>query len=221
MERLISSEIDKAKGRYIRVLEIGSYAGGSATIWANAIRLKNNSNGLVACIDPWQTFDAFSQESRTVSQRITDAAQNRDKVLRLFQHNVRASLNSEIIKPFRGLCSQLVPLFSPDTFDFIYIDGQHSYQNVLQDLQNCSQVLKDGGILCGDDLELQEHEVDAENAKRLCDRDMIFDPKTGLEFHPGTCLAVAEFFGGMVSCYDGFWVMRKHPDGWTSCSIPL
>ena len=39
----------------------------------------------------------------------------------------------------------------PDNLDFVYIDGNHSYHGVLDDLGAWFFKVKDGGILCGDD----------------------------------------------------------------------
>ncbi len=36
-------------------------------------------------------------------------------------------------------------------FDWVYLDGDHSYEGVLRDLQSSYRVVKDGGIILGDD----------------------------------------------------------------------
>ena len=36
-------------------------------------------------------------------------------------------------------------------FDWIYLDGDHSYEGVLNDLNSSRRVVKDGGIILGDD----------------------------------------------------------------------
>lgn len=38
-----------------------------------------------------------------------------------------------------------------DDLDFIYIDGNHTYEYVLKDLNNYYKKIKEGGILCGHD----------------------------------------------------------------------
>ena len=42
------------------------------------------------------------------------------------------------------------------TFDLIYIDGDHSYEACLHDLKASARLLRDGGILCGDDFKPEE-----------------------------------------------------------------
>jgi SAM-dependent methyltransferase len=36
-------------------------------------------------------------------------------------------------------------------FDWVYLDGDHSYEGVLRDLQSSHRVVKDGGVILGDD----------------------------------------------------------------------
>lgn len=36
-------------------------------------------------------------------------------------------------------------------YDWVYVDGDHSYEGCLYDLQNVWDIIKDGGILFGDD----------------------------------------------------------------------
>jgi hypothetical protein len=42
-------------------------------------------------------------------------------------------------------------VFQEEYFDWVYIDGNHSYENVLLDLETYWPFVKVGGILCGDD----------------------------------------------------------------------
>lgn len=46
--------------------------------------------------------------------------------------------------------SDMLLLMKPE-FELIYIDGFHTYDNVLQELKLYSKLLKIGGIICGDD----------------------------------------------------------------------
>jgi predicted O-methyltransferase YrrM len=38
-----------------------------------------------------------------------------------------------------------------ETFDFIYIDGSHCYEDVKTDIKNCQKILKTDGIISGHD----------------------------------------------------------------------
>lgn len=41
-----------------------------------------------------------------------------------------------------------------DYFDIIYIDGDHSYDGVTNDLKESLRIIKNGGIICGHDYEM-------------------------------------------------------------------
>ncbi len=44
--------------------------------------------------------------------------------------------------------------FPADSFDMVYVDGDHGYHGVREDLVNCWRVLKNGGWLMGHDYEI-------------------------------------------------------------------
>jgi hypothetical protein len=62
------------------------------------------------------------------------------------------------IKFIRELSIKASENFSDNSIDFIYIDGNHSYKNVTEDLETFWSKVKVGGIMCGDDVyELSEN----------------------------------------------------------------
>ena len=46
---------------------------------------------------------------------------------------------------------QAVRTGSDDFFDFVYLDGDHSYEGVTKDLESWYPKLKKFGVMCGDD----------------------------------------------------------------------
>lgn len=57
-----------------------------------------------------------------------------------FRHNI-----------LRGSLPQLATSLPAHFFDLIFVDGDHRYESVIQDLSAASALLSPGGILCGDD----------------------------------------------------------------------
>ena len=45
----------------------------------------------------------------------------------------------------------------PDNLDFVYIDGDHSYKVVKEDLENYYPKIRKGGVLAGHDIDLGGH----------------------------------------------------------------
>ena len=103
-------------------------------------------------------------------------------------------------------------------YDIIFIDGSHHYLDVFNDITESERLLRSGGIICGDDLELLLKQCDQEFAKMNTQSDYIKDPRSGKYFHPGVTLAVGEFFGD-VSSFSGFWPMRLTSSGYQNISF--
>lgn len=219
MRAVINQEM-RRNGRQgeMRVLEIGSWAGQSAILWASEIA-SSGCSGRVVCIDPWMPFATKGQVGLNTATTTMDRVAARDKIFPLFWHNVKSSGLSEIILPLRGRSNDLLPLLKPLSFDLVFVDGSHAYSDFIIDLRLAATLLKEGGVLCGDDLELQREEVDATAAEKNREKDYVADPVSGLEYHPGVCLGVADFFRRSISCRDGFWAQRKTGDGWTDVHI--
>jgi predicted O-methyltransferase YrrM len=196
--------------RHARILEVGSWAGNSAILWADALDQLGLS-GVVVCVDPWMPYEASSAQAVPGGMR---APLEDGTIYRLFLHNVAAAGHGGTIKPFRGYSDEVLPALRDQAFTLAYVDGSHAYAQVAKDLDNCARLVVNGGLLCGDDLECQMHQVDEAFAREMKDHDYVTDPRTGVSYHPGVAMAVAEFFGGPVSCYEGFWAMRKQDDEW-------
>lgn len=196
------------KGAEIRVLEIGAYAGASAIEWATALMKHRVPGARVYSVDPWGRYLDLSR-NRRLPYRIMNHALASGKIFEMFNHNVAAAGLSAVCVPIKGDSADALARFGKDAFDLVYIDGDHKRDAVKADILRSVALLKDGGLLCGDDLELQFVDVDADYVRRNANDDLVVDPASGVPFHPGVTLAVAEFFERKITCYEGFWVVRK------------
>lgn len=196
------NRLAKLKGRQasersddFNILEIGAWAGVSTGIWGRAARLWN---GVVDVIDTWKATD-----SAPFAMRI---ATKGDRIFELFKHNIRAAGLSDYIIVKRGTSDDILPqiMASGKKYDLIYVDGDHAYSQVKKDLINCLPLLKKGGVICGDDLELQYEDSDVVFTQAHREDDYVNDPQTGLGYHAGVTTAVGEVLG-RVECQNGFW----------------
>ena len=105
------------------ILEIGSWAGGSAVTWADALRRFNSGNGLVVCVDPWQSYLKEEGTSGHVS-RIMEKALLTGEIVELFLHNIRSSGHEDVVRMIRASSDEFLPLRRPEAFDLIFIDGR-------------------------------------------------------------------------------------------------
>lgn len=219
MRNLAVNEIKKRSRTYFNILEIGSWAGNSAVLWADAIK-ECKAVGSVFCVDAWEPYVSRKEKNTiNIAPVVMNEALKKGEVFKLFLHNIKASGHIDIIYPIKGFSATILPFLKERSFDLIFIDGDHSFSGVKKDLENAQCLLIDGGVVCGDDLDLQYHEVDQNHTRENKERNMSIDPKTNKEYHPGVCLAVYEFFNQEVSANNGFWMMRKHGNSWQKILI--
>jgi predicted O-methyltransferase YrrM len=204
--------------RAVNILEIGSWAGGSAVIWGTGLQRYSSRGGKVLCVDSWRAY--FQQEEIKAPRAYADMenAMASGEIVLLFNHNIKSSGLDSFVLSARGRSAEVLPLLAPGTFDLVYVDGDHAYSAVKSDIENAKRLVADGGILCGDDLEMEADAVDEANAGANKERDFICDPRTGQWFHPGVTLAVSESIGGVAS-WDGFWAAQKNGGSWKTFEL--
>lgn len=207
--RLKSFALSSAQDNFeYRVLEIGSWAGGSTITFAGAIKKHNGGKGKVVAVDAWQSFHG-NEHVEKPSHVVMEKALKEGKIFNLFLHNIKSAGVADLVEVKRGWSRDVLTTLPMKYFDLIFIDGSHFYKDVLEDLRNSALLLKDGGVICGDDLELQFNEVDKSILMENKDNDTLRDPVFKKDYHPGVTLAVQEFFLQSVSVWKGFWAVRK------------
>ena len=105
------------------------------------------------------------EKSINVAPIIMNNALKKGQVLKLFCHNIKASGHQDIVHMMKGFSQDVLPSLRKDHFNIIFIDGDHSYSGIKKDLEMASQLLVDGGVICGDDLDLQWDEVGSKFCK--------------------------------------------------------
>ena len=204
-------------GRPLEVLEIGSWAGASALTFGQALARHNPTKGRITCIDPWQPFVDRSINPAGIHASMDDALAD-GTIFETFRQNMThlpAEVRHEVM---RGFSDKILPTLPRGSYDLIYIDGDHCYQAVHRDISNAIHLVADGGILCGDDLELQAHQVNAEIARANPSLDCAYATHLQQLYHPGVTLAVGELLG-RVTAWEGFWAMRKRGTQWEAVSL--
>jgi predicted O-methyltransferase YrrM len=200
-----------------QILEIGSWVGASALSFAQGLELHNNIQGTITCVDAWKPF--FNRETHNDDVYVKmEQALSSEAAYQLFTHNINTLPKTITCQHLRGQTDTILPLLRENTFDIVFIDADHAYTPVLRDIKNSLALVKDGGIICGDDLNLQLHDVDKDNTIKNAEADFIKDVKTNRNYHPGVTLAVAEVFGE-VSVWGGFWAMQKEGQEWKKISF--
>src|SRR5215470_6773181 len=119
-----------------------------------------------------------------------------------------------------GDTRKVLPKLPGAEFDIVYIDASHLYESVRADIHDAKRLIRDGGIICGDDLELQRTDLD-ECEHRMAvalTKDFVHSPKADSNYHPGVTEAVAVEFGE-VSSWEGVWATRKLGSQWARVEL--
>ena len=126
-------EVGSYLQRPLKMIEIGSYMGESAMMFATSHLFSK-----ICCIEPFHGYEEFNDIMEYTWKQVE----------RQFQHNTHPF---ESIKLYQGLSYDLVDSFEDDTFDFVYIDGSHEYESVKRDIQLYLPKLRKGGVIAGHD----------------------------------------------------------------------
>jgi len=123
-----------------RGVEIGVFKGQFSR------QLLENWDGTLYMVDPWRPLgDEYIDASNHKNHM--DAYQETMDNIRGFED--RAFM-------FRGLGELVVDVFEDNSLDFVYIDGNHAYDWVKQDIQLWWPKLKKNGLLMGHDYILMD-----------------------------------------------------------------
>ena len=143
----------------LRFLQIGAFTG-DASVWLidNVLTAKNS---VLEDVDIWTGSDEEEHK-----------AMNWSDVERVYDS--RIVFRPNVIK-YKMDSKEFLRSIEEPTFDFIYIDGDHTAEGVIQDAVLSWRLLKPGGIVAFDDY--------------------LWEDPRGIEFQPGWSI---DYFVGLV-----------------------
>ena len=124
--------------KHLKGIEIGVYEGDNAAKILNFLNIKK-----LYLVDPWREYVNNLDYGKIVDNQKTQD-ERYEFVKKRFQKNSEVEI-------LRMDSAAAVKLFPDNFFDFIYIDGDHSYEAVKNDLHMWHPKLKKYGVMCGDD----------------------------------------------------------------------
>lgn len=135
------------------ILEIGTWKGQSAINMAT-ISKNLGLDCKIVCVDTWLgSIDFINAESRLDTERDTYPQFGYPQIYYQFLANVILNRVDDIIIPFPQTSSIACKWLEKNNikFDMIYIDGSNEYRDVLSDIEYAWSILKDNGVIFGDD----------------------------------------------------------------------
>lgn len=122
----------------IRYAEVGAFYGANMVSVAETYGLHPEST-LIA-IDPWTDYVDYPEYK---GEQMT--------IYNAFTQNMEDCGLKERVSVMRGYSHEVLPTLEDDSFDIIYIDGNHEPEYVLEDAVLAFRKLKVGGRLIFDD----------------------------------------------------------------------
>jgi predicted O-methyltransferase YrrM len=135
------------------------------------------------CVDPYKSYEGFKDAINFESMDDIYAEAKR-----------KLAPYGERVEFLRMTSEEAAVQFPDDSLDFIYIDGNHSYPYVMQDLELWFPKIRQTGMLCGDDavdgVTDKERNADGD-VVHIWSRDAKGEPLSW--GHYGVCKAVMDF----------------------------
>ncbi|KKS11054.1 MAG: hypothetical protein UU66_C0030G0004 [Parcubacteria group bacterium GW2011_GWB1_41_5] len=119
----VGAEIGVATGRYSKVL----------CMWIPDLKLY--------CVDPWIPYDGYVESNYIAGEETLNVLYKKAKE-RLVPYNC------EFLKAFSV---DAVKKIEDESLDFVFIDGNHSFEYAIEDIAAWSKKVRVGGIISGHD----------------------------------------------------------------------
>lgn len=129
--------ISHLSNRSVRLLQIGAYTG-DASVWLYE-NVLNNSDSVLVDVDTWEG-----------SEEPVHYEMNWHTVETLYDLKTSAAKDNRKIVKYKGTSDEFFKN-NRETYDFIYIDGDHTAYGVLKDAVSAYECLNIGGIIAFDD----------------------------------------------------------------------
>ena len=128
--------IKKREKDFLVGAEIGTFEGENAESILKILPIKK-----IYLIDPYEKYEDYEKD--TAYNSLNRAEQKAKKKLMRYKEKIVwvKKKSTEALKEI------------PDNLDFVYIDGNHSYEFAKEDMDNYYKKLKAGGVLAGHDIE--------------------------------------------------------------------
>ena len=121
--------------------EIGTLAG----VYAEILCKKNPSVHLY-CVDPWMQYSGYKEH--VTQDKFNKFFEQTQKRLKKYNVTYKRDFSVNVAKEFKD-----------GSLDFVYIDGNHELQHVINDLYAWAPKVRKGGIIAGHDYRTHKNNI--------------------------------------------------------------
>ncbi len=178
-----------------RIADVGSWKGFSCAILASEAQ---HCGGNVVAVDHWKG------NSDTWNIPVAET----EDICAIFKHNMEVLGYTDIVHILSMTSSQALKILQDASFSLVFLDADHRYTPVKEDIEGWWKKLQVGGILCGHDCEAYYPNL-PEEARQLIDKHLENDYIEGIGCHPGVIRAVYDHFGDNFSLMGRIWHVKK------------
>ena len=122
-------------------VEIGSYNGESLEVFRNHLP----KDCKIFCIDPWLNNYDENDAASEISE-MNEVEASFDRVMRKYRN----------IAKLKFISNEIFELFDDESLDIVYIDGNHKYEAVKEDIKLYLPKIKEDGIISGHDYDVPD-----------------------------------------------------------------
>lgn len=158
------------------IVEVGSWLGKSTSVFGQYAK---EHGGIVLAVDWWQDNP--------------DVGLYAHGVFEMFRQNMKELGIDDVVIPIRLRSQVASQLINDLAIDMVFIDADHKYESVRQDISAWVMKVKTGGAICGHDFESKEYD------ERYINQD-VHEHK-----HHGVIKAVTEMFDN-VRMAERMWI---------------
>ncbi len=175
--------------------EVGSWKGHSTSVLG---KVAKECGGHVFCIDHWEGSPGVWQHELDKDCFTT------------FRNNIKECELESVVHPLIMESALATTIISNGIADLVFIDADHRFNSVKQDILNWYPKVKVDGILCGHDCEkyYEEYPPNEQDWLKSAKNDDYLDR---LRCHAGVIIALYECFGNNFHKEDNstVWFKRK------------
>jgi predicted O-methyltransferase YrrM len=178
--------------------ELGTYTGASALVTLRHIQAMG---GRLTCVDWFRGTEDADGTPCNDSYR-------QDDIRAALVANLEEAGFRSLVTIVQAKTTDAVLQVPDESIDFLFVDANHTYTAVMEDLRLWSPKVRRGGLMCGHDFERHARDCDHVEMIKHCETDCVTDRWDGVDRHYGVIRAVSKTFPAVQRVGRIWWIVK-------------